>query len=40
VGKTVTLQLLRKKQKVDVTAKVAEVPDERPKREAPAKPGG
>ena len=40
VGKTVTLQVLRKKQKIDVTAKVAEVPDDRPKREGPAKPGG
>ena len=40
VGKTVTLQVLRKKQRVDVTAKVAEVPDDRPKREGPAKPGG
>ena len=40
VGKTVTLQVLRKKQKVDATAKVGEVPDDRPKREGPAKPGG
>ncbi|MBI2199998.1 MAG: trypsin-like peptidase domain-containing protein [Candidatus Rokubacteria bacterium] len=40
VGKTVTLQVLRKKQKIDVTAKVAEVPDDRPRREGPAKPGG
>jgi Do/DeqQ family serine protease len=40
VGKTVTLQVLRKKQKIDVTAKVAEVPDDRPKREGPPKPGG
>jgi len=39
-GKTVTLQVLRKKQKSDVTAKVAEVPDDRPKREGPARPGG
>ena len=40
VGKTVTLQVLRKKQKIDVTAKVAEAPDDRPKREGPARPGG
>ena len=40
VGKTVTLQVLRKKQKIEVTAKVAEAPDDRPKREGPARPGG
>ena len=33
-------KVLRKKQKIDVTAKVAEVPDDRPRREGPAKPGG
>ncbi len=30
VGRTVALQVLRKKQKVDVTVKVAETPDDRP----------
>ncbi|MBI2525906.1 MAG: Do family serine endopeptidase [Candidatus Rokubacteria bacterium] len=40
VGKTVTLQVLRKKQKIDLTARIVEAPDDRPKREGPPRPGG
>jgi S1-C subfamily serine protease len=39
VGHTVALQVLRKKQRVDVTLRVAETPDDRPRPTTPAKPG-
>jgi Do/DeqQ family serine protease len=40
VGKAITLDVFRKKQRISVSATVAEVPDERPRRETPQKPGG
>ena len=40
VGKTVTLEILRKKQKMDVPVTVAEVPDTSPKKSDPKSPSG
>jgi Do/DeqQ family serine protease len=40
VGTSVTLEVFRKKQKVKVSLKVAEVPDERPRRPDGKSPGG
>jgi Do/DeqQ family serine protease len=40
VGKTVTLEVMRKKQKVDVPVTIAEVPDGAPRRPGAATPGG
>jgi serine protease Do len=40
VGKTVTLEILRKKQKMDVPVTIAEVPDTAPKKSDPKSPTG
>ncbi len=40
VGSSVTLEVFRKKQKVNVSVKVAEVPDERPRRPEGKSPSG
>ena len=40
VGKAVTLEVFRKKQRISVSTTVAEVPDDRPRREGGQKPGG
>jgi len=40
VGKTVTLEVLRKKQKIDVPVTVAEVPDTTPRKPEGPSPGG
>ena len=40
VGKSVTLEVLRKKQKVDVPVTIAEVPDSTPRRPGAIPPGG
>jgi serine protease Do len=40
VGKTVTLEILRKKQKLDVPVTIAEVPDTAPKKSDPKSPRG
>ena len=40
VGKTVTLEMLRKKQKIEVPVTVAEVPDLSPRKTDPKSPSG
>ena len=40
VGSKVVLQVLRKKQKLDLTVTVAEAPDEAPRRPSPPQPKG
>jgi serine protease Do len=36
VGRSITLQVIRKKQKMDVAVTIAEVPDDAPRRPGPA----
>ena len=40
VGKTITLEILRKKQKIDVPVTIAEVPDVNPRKPDPKSPSG
>ncbi len=40
VGKTITLEILRKKQKIDVPVTIAEVPDANPRKPDPKSPSG